>query len=196
MKENRKRRRETTDIDDIIVFREDRTIYFYDEVDSASVCIAIRFLDSIEKESSKKDITIKLNSDGGYCYDGLALYDRIRQSPCNIILEGSGLIASMGLIIFLAGDERRVSENVRLLNHQMSIEDFSGRNSEFKIEAKEMDTLDVIMTEIISERTGVPIKKLNSEILPGNKWFGAEFAVENGYADDIIKNIRRRRRKK
>ena len=28
------------------------------------------------------------------------------------------------------------------------------------------------------------------------KWFGAEFAVENGYADEIIKNIRRRRRKK
>lgn len=191
-----RRKKDSTDIDDIIVFREGRTIYFYDEIDAASTCIAIKFLDKIEEESSKKEILIKLNSEGGYCYDGLALYDRIRQSPCNIVVEGSGLIASMGLIIFLAGDERRVSENVRLLNHQMSIEDFSGRNTAFKIESKEIDKLDIIITEIISERTGQSIKKLNNEILPGDKWFGAQYAIENGYADEIIKNTRTYRKKK
>ena len=52
------------------------------------------------------------------------------------------------------------------------------------------------MTEIISERTGQSIKKLNNEVLPGDKWFGVDFAIENGYADEIIKNTRTYRRKK
>jgi len=194
--QNRKKRRENSDEDNVVVFREGRTIYFFDEVDEESVCEAIKFLDKIEEESSKKVITIKLNSEGGSCYDGLALYDRIRQSPCNIILEGTGLIASMGLIIFLAGDERRLSENARLLNHQMAITDFSGRNSALKIEQKEVEILDAIMLDIIAERTGETIKKSTKEVLPGDKWFNAEFAVDNGYAHEIIKNIRTRRRKK
>ena len=196
MQTYRRKRRDSADEDNVVVFREGRTIYFFDEIDEESVCEAIKFLDKIEEESSKKEITIKLNSSGGSCYDGLALYDRIRQSPCNIVIIGSGLIASMGLIIFLAGDERRLSENARLLNHQMSIEDFSGRDTALKIEHQEVHKLDVIMTEIISERTGQSIKKLNNETLPGDKWFGSEYAVDNGYAHEIIKNTRTYRKKK
>lgn len=194
--DNRRKRKEDKEEENVIVYRRDRTIYFYDEVNDESVCEAIIFIDEIEKENSSKEITIKLNTGGGSCYDGLALYDRIRQSPCNIVIIGSGLIGSMGLIIFLAGDERRLSENARLLNHQVSIDDFSGRNSAFKIEQKELDLLNEINIEIVSERTGQSIKKLNSETLPGDKYFNAEFAVENGYADEIIKNTRTYRKKK
>ena len=192
---NRRNRRSDNE-DTVVVFRKGRTIYFFDEVDDESVCEAIKFLDELEEESSKKEITIKINSGGGGCYDGLALYDRIRQSPCQILMIGSGLIGSMGLIIFLAGDERRISENARLLNHQVSIEEFSGRNWAFKLEQKELDTLNNINAEIISERTGQSIKKLASEILPGDKFMGAQYAVENGYADEIIKTPRTYRRKK
>lgn len=193
---NRRKRREEREEENVIVYRRDRTIYFFDEVNDESVCEAIIFMDEIEKESTAKEITIKLNTGGGACYDGLALYDRIRQSPCNVVIIGSGLLGSMGLIIFLAGDERRLSENARLLNHQVSIDDFSGRNSAFKIEQKELDVLNELNTEIVSERTGQSIKKLNSETLPGDKYFSAEFAVENGYADEVIKNTRTYRRKK
>ena len=192
----RRRCRRNEDEDTVVVFREGRTIYFFDEVDDESVCEAIRFLDKIESENSTKEITIKLNTGGGGCYDGFALYDRIRQSPCNIVMIGSGLIGSMGLIIFLAGDERRLSENARILNHQVSLEEFSGRNSDLKIEQKELDTLNNMYTDIVSERTGQTIKKLVGDVLPGDKYFGSEYAVDNGYADEIIKNTRTYRRKK
>lgn len=196
MKNRRINRRNDNDEDRVIVYRDGRTIYFFDEIDEESVCEAIRFIDKIESESNKKDITIKLDSVGGNCYDGLALYDRIRQSPCNIIMIGTGLVASMGLIIFLAGDERKISENTRLLNHQVSLEDFSGRATDFKIEQKEIDELQNILTEIISERTGQTVKKLQNETLPGDKWISAQEATENGYADELIKNTRTYRRRK
>ncbi len=191
---NKSRSRE--DRDRALVYREGRTIYFFDEIEEDSVCEAIRLLDKIENESNKKDIKIIINSNGGSCYDGLALYDRIRQSECNIVTLGTGLVGSMALIVFLAGDERIVTENTTLLTHQTAISDFTGKCAELKIEAKEVEKLEDMLLEIISERTGQSIKKLKNETRPGDKWFGSEEAVEEGYADSIIKNTRTYRRKR
>ena len=112
--------------DRTLVFCEGRTIYFFDEINESSACEAIRIIDKLEYDN-KKDIRIVINSGGGNCYDGLALYDRIRQSGCNILTLGTGLVVSMALIIFLAGDERELTENARLLVHQITIEEFSGK---------------------------------------------------------------------
>ncbi len=191
-----KRRMSSEDRDRVIVFREGRVIYFFDEVDEDSVCECIRLLDKIETESNKKDITIVISSCGGCCYDGLALYDRIRQSECNILTTGTGLVASMALIIYLAGDDRTLTENARLLNHQVSIEDFRGRAVDFKIEEKEINLLNDTLVDIISERTGQSVKKLKSETLPGDKWISSEEAVQNGYADELVKNTRTYRKKR
>jgi ATP-dependent Clp protease protease subunit len=184
------------DRDKTLVFCEGRTIYFFDEVDGDSVCEAIRLLDKLEAAAGKKDITLVINSGGGGCYDGLALYDRIRQSACNIKTRGTGLVASMGLVIFLAGDEREITENTRLLSHQISVSDFSGRAEDFRIEQKEIDALNNALTSIISERTGQTEKKIKADQRTGDYWISVELAKEEGYTDTVIKNVRRRRRKK
>jgi ATP-dependent Clp protease protease subunit len=191
-----KRNDKSEDRDKTLVFCEGRTVYFFDEVDEDSVCEAIRILDKLEAAAGKKEITFVMNTGGGNCYDGLALYDRIRQSECHIKTKGMGLIASMGLIIFLAGDEREVTENTRLLSHQVSVSDFSGRAEDFKIEQKEIDTLNSTLSSIIAERTGQTEKKIKNEQKAGDYWISAELAKIEGYTDSIIKNVRRRRRKK
>jgi len=178
------------------VYRVGRTIYFFDSIDEDSVCDTIRILDAMESESNKKEIYIILSSGGGNAYDGLALYDRIRQSECQIIIVGTGMVASMGLIIFLAGDERRITENTRLLNHQVSADDFGGRTSDFKIESKEFEELQSILTDIVAERTGETVKQITRDIALGDKWISAAYALEHGYADFLIKNTRTYRKKK
>ena len=56
-----RKRNQSEDRDRVIVFREGRTIYFFDEVDEDSVCECIRLIDKIEIESRKKDITIVIS---------------------------------------------------------------------------------------------------------------------------------------
>ena len=80
--------------DKILVYRKDRTIYFFDDVEAASVGEAMKLLQEIEEETSTKPIKIIVNSEGGDCYNGLAMYDRIRQSEYHIITEGTGIVAS------------------------------------------------------------------------------------------------------
>ena len=183
--------------DRALVYRKGRTIYFFDDIEASSVCEAIKLIQDITIESpkSKQPIEFIINSEGGNCYDGLALYDALRQSDYEIVTIGTGIVASMALIIFLAGDQRLVTENTRLMNHQMST-GVEGKVTDVGIDYNEAKALDEVMNEIISERTGITLHKLKKEIRIGDRWFTAEQAADEGYADEVIQNKHPRRRRK
>lgn len=182
----------------VLVYRRGRTIYFFDEVQASSVCEAIRLLQEIESEkSSSKPIQIVIKSEGGDCYDCLALYDTIRRSEYHIETVGTGLIASAATIIFLAGDERFLTENTRVMVHQPSTE-VEGKASDVEIDVIETKNLANIFNDIISDRTGQNLNKIRKEMKSGDKWLSASEAVDEGYADKVIMNKKtpRRRRKR
>lgn len=185
------------DENDILVYKIGRTIYFYADIDNESVCKTIRFLDELEKES-KKEITIKICSDGGYIYPGFALYDRIRQSTCQVYTIGTGMVASMAVIIYLAGDYRYIEENAVLLNHQ-SYSDIAGRVDDLKIAVKETERIEQRAIEIVACHTGLPERKIINDIQKGDDYIKPERAVDEGFAHELIKNdrvIRKRKKKK
>lgn len=170
------------------VYKTGRTIYFYDEVNNKTVCEASKFIDELESENDK-EIELIINSNGGSIYDGLALYDRIRSSACQINTVGTGFVASMGLIVFLAGDHRTLTETAMLLNHQGSSQ-FEGNTGDFKIEAKEMTRLEDLTVQIIAERTGLAPKVIKKDIKIGDDYISPELAVTKGFAHAIIVNKR------
>jgi len=186
------------DRDRLSVRKFGRTIYFYADIDEDSVCEANRLISELENESLKKPIEIIFNSNGGNCYDGLALYDKIRSSDCEMITVANGLVASMAVVAFLAGDKRVVTEHARFMNHKTSAS-IEADIDIIESDARETRLLEELILEIMSDRTGKPIKELRKEIRIGNRYISAEEAIEEGYADEMIENkrtIRRRRKKK
>lgn len=177
-----------------IVYKIGRRIYFFSDVDADSICEAIKYLDELEKES-KKPIEIVFNSEGGSTYDGLALYDRIRQSDCEITTIGTGLVGSMAVILFLAGDYRYVTESCTILNHQGS-DSIEGRVSDIEIGFNETKRLEEYLVDLISERTGLPTKKIKADIKKGDDHIKPDRAVDEGFVHEIIKNKRTRRRRR
>lgn len=178
------------------IYRVGRTIFFFDEINNSTTCEAIRLINELHVENSKKPIEFVINSGGGTCYDGLALYDKLRSCECEILMIGTGVVGSMALMIYLAGDQRKLTENTRLLNHQMTSGEEGVRVTDMAIDFKETSALDNIMLEIISERTGITVSKLRKDITNGDKWISAEEAVDEGYAHELIINKRTRRRRK
>lgn len=166
------------------VYYQDRTIYFFDEVNNATVCEAIRYIDLLEKRS-KKPIEIILNSGGGSCYEGLALYDRIRFSKCDICIIATGITASMGFIIFLAGKYRYLMPNTILMSHQISSNP-EGKLGDLKIEMEEIKRLEKQCNIIISERTGLSIKTIEKQHSKGDYYITPETALKDGIAHKIL----------
>lgn len=114
--------------------RVSNDIYFFDVVDDETQLILQQMLKQASAEfysdhiydimaqNVEDSITIHLNSPGGYAYSGLALYDYIKamseKVPISCIVEGT--CASAASLIFLACEERDMSNNSVFLIHQCS----------------------------------------------------------------------------
>ncbi len=176
----------------VLVFRDNNVISFYDEVDSASVCEAIRCIDVVEANKKFTHVTFIINSGGGEIYNGLALYDRIRACKKPVIMIGTGFIASMAFVLFLAGDRRLCTKNARFLNHQSCMQ-ISGRVTDIEIEQAEIKLIENLCIDIISERTLLTSKKLKHDTKLGDVYIGAEDALKMGIVHEIIEETTKER---
>lgn len=61
---------------------------------------------------------ILVQSNGGYVSDGLCLYNFMSNAPINFVMYNAGAVASIAVILFLAGGRRYASETARFMVHK------------------------------------------------------------------------------
>ena len=61
---------------------------------------------------------ILIQSNGGYVSDGICLYNYLSRLPINIITYNAGAVASIAVILYLAGGQRYASETARFMVHK------------------------------------------------------------------------------
>jgi len=167
------------------VSRSGRMIYFFDTVDEDSVLEAIKHVHHLDMANPKAPITLLIDSVGGNCYDGLALYDCLRMCRAPVVTVGYGIVASMGFIIFLAGDKRVSAPNTRFLNHQVSSE-IAGKATDIEIQRAEIVKLENLTVSIVSERTGMPEAKIKKDVKLGDNYYSAKEAMKKGIVHQIM----------
>ncbi len=61
---------------------------------------------------------VLVQSNGGYVSDGLCLYNFLSNSPVKFVMYNAGAVASIAVILFLAGSRRYASETARFMVHK------------------------------------------------------------------------------
>ncbi len=61
---------------------------------------------------------VLVQSNGGYVSDGLCLYNFLSNSPIKFVMYNAGAVASIAVILFLAGSRRYASETARFMVHK------------------------------------------------------------------------------
>jgi ATP-dependent Clp protease protease subunit len=61
---------------------------------------------------------VLVQSNGGYVSDGLCLYNFMANSPVKFVMYNGGAVASIAVILFLAGSQRYASETARFMVHK------------------------------------------------------------------------------
>lgn len=103
-----------------------RHLYLNDVVDDLvleSVVFHILRFNRMDKDipvSERQPIILYINSPGGTVTDGYALIDAILTSQTPVYTVNQGLCASMGFLIFLAGDKRYSMPHAQFLMHDGS----------------------------------------------------------------------------
>ena len=133
-------------------------------------------------------IQMILNSPGGTCSAGFAIIDLMEWSRLPIYTTGIGMIASMSLAVFMAGEKghRVITPRTSILSHRFSAMSF-GNHSELIAKRKEEDLMHRRLLNHYIEHT-----KLESEDEVASKllrdvdtWLTAEEAVKWGIADVV-----------
>jgi ATP-dependent Clp protease, protease subunit len=61
---------------------------------------------------------VLLQSNGGYVSDGLCLYNFLANAPVRFVMYNGGAVASIAVILYLAGSDRYASETARFMVHK------------------------------------------------------------------------------
>lgn len=122
------------------------------------------------------DITVYINSPGGIVYEGMEVYNLLRASGRHIKTVITGLAASMGSIIFLAGDERIAMSGTFYMVHNPSGFVWDNANA-MKKEVALLEKIQSEMASIYKERTHISDIE---EYMNQESWFNASEMSELG----------------
>ena len=172
----------------------DNGIFFLNsDIHSGSVGDVIQFIleANLNIECDWKFITLIINSPGGYVTDGFALIDIMHGSRIPIHTIGIGMIASMGLQIFLAGEKehRILTTNCMILSHQFAGGSW-GKEHELVAGRTQMDNISEMVMRHYKRTTGLTEAVIKEKLLPPQDiWLTAKQAKELGICD-VVKDIK------
>lgn len=127
-----------------------------------------------------KDILIKLNSGGGDAFEGIEIYNYLKNHESHVTIEVTALAASAASIIAMSGDEIVMDTGSSMMIHQASTLAW-GDKGELSKAINALETIDGSLVDIYAEQTGLDKTELD-ELLVNETWFTADEAVEKGFA--------------
>jgi len=134
-------------------------------------------------------ITIVMNNPGGDPYHMFGMYDRIRSSPCRIIIEATGYVMSAGSIILQAADVRRMHKHATMMIHH-GTDGYRGHAKDFQSAAKESSRMEEVLCSLYLERLRQKDPKFSrkrlKDMMKFDRYIPAEEAVVLGLADEIV----------
>lgn len=140
----------------------------------------------LEYENPEKDITLYINSPGGYVSAGLAIYDTMQHVRPNIATICIGSCASMAAVLLAAGTKgkRYALPHSRIMLHQPSGA-ATGQSTDIQITAKEIVRTKDTLAEIVAKHTGKAIDEVR-EKTDRDFYMSPEEAKAFGVIDEIF----------
>lgn len=145
---------------------------------------------ALEKEYER--INIRINSPGGSVWDGLSIFNTIRNSEAETHTYNDGLCASMGAAILMAGKTVHAADNSLMMIHSPSTGAW-GNAKDFK---QVMEALDKVQEGLIACFTSRNTAKTADEIKTAyfdysDHWLTADEAIGENFVDEIEKGTKK-----
>ena len=183
------RKMNTTSIDIFSRLLTDRIIFLGEEITSeVSNIIQAQLL--YLQANGDDDITIYVNSPGGFVSDGLAIYDVMQIVKPDIETVCTGMAASMASLILCGGTKgkRKILPNAKVLIHQpWGVID--GTSADMTIAVNEMNKDKRTIYEILSRHTGKTVEQISMDAVR-DFWLDADHALDYGCVDLVINSTK------
>lgn len=136
------------------------------------------------KAIGPRPIEVQINSPGGDMFEGIAIYNVLREHPQPITVKIMGMAASAASVIAMAGDEILIGAASFIMVHNCWVVAVGNRH-DMQETAEWLQPFDQAMVDVYAARTGASAKDIA-------KWMDAEtfmsgtLAISRGFADDLL----------
>lgn len=130
------------------------------------------------------DVTVNINSPGGDMFEGLAIYNLLRDYQGKVTVKVLGIAASAASIIAMAGDDIQIGRGAFLMIHNCWVVAMGNRH-DFAELSTSLEPFDTAMADIYSARSGLDIATVK-QLMDAESYIGGSDAVEKGLADSLL----------
>lgn len=158
--------------------REDQAAQFLEQL-TALECVDVG-----------KPITVYIDTYGGSVDAALLMYDAMRSCSCPIVTIGIGKVMSAGVLLLASGDKRFITENTRVMLHEVSGGTF-GPITEMENSITEIHRLQDVYAGLLARDTGQTKAKILADIKNNTLYMTAKDAVDYGIVDTVVPTRKR-----
>lgn len=165
----------------------DNTIGIYDPigydywddsgVTAKRISAALRSLDGA-------DVVVNINSPGGDVFEGLAIYNLLREYKGHVTVRVLGVAASAASFIAMAADEIQIARAGFFMIHNAWTGVWGDRN-DLRETAEFLEQIDGTIADIYHVRSGLSMDELKAD-MDKERWINGRDAIDSGFADAFL----------
>lgn len=131
-----------------------------------------------------KDVVVNINSPGGDFFEGMAIYNLLREHQGKVTVRVLGVAASVASVIAMAGDEILIGDGAFFMIHNAWAVAVGNRHDMLD-SAKLLEPFDAAMAALYAHQTGMSTAEA-ATMMDKETWIGAQQAVDDGFATGLL----------
>ena len=152
---------------------------FESDVSSYSL---VKEIESLPEDIETIDVFI--NSYGGEVAEGLAIYNVLRRYKAKVKTYCEGFACSAASVVFMAGDERIMSNASLLMIHNAWMLTWGDQN-ELRKYADDLETINAATIQAYMNHISISEEELKA-MMDAETWISAADALEKGFATAVV----------
>ena len=146
--------------------------------------VTVKRIDSALRAIGDKPVTVYINSPGGDMFEGIAIYNRLREHSQPVTTKVLGLAASAASVIAMAGTQREVAKSAFLMIHNCWTWLAANRHG-LREAADQMEEFDKVMIGLYADTSGQS-EDVIEHMLDAETYLSGSSALEKGFATGLI----------
>ncbi|HEA1048909.1 ATP-dependent Clp protease proteolytic subunit [Escherichia coli] len=161
-------------------------ISIYEEIGGFGIT-AKQFAEDLKALGDVSHIDLRIHSPGGDVFEGIAIYNLLRNHPAEITVYIDGVAASMASVVAMAGDRVVMPENAMMMIHKPW--GISGGNAgDMRDYADLLDKVETVLVPAYARKTGKSAQEITA-MLEDETWMDGKECLKHGFADELLPSV-------
>lgn len=131
-----------------------------------------------------RPVEVQINSPGGDMFEGIAIYNVLREHAQTVTIKVMGMAASAASIIAMAGDQVEIGAASFLMIHNCWVVAIGNRH-DMRDTADFLEPFDSAMADVYSARSGADAKAV-AKWMDAETYMSGSMAIDRGFADALL----------